>query len=312
VEDLTFVHPESGRTFFKKLTFSLRPGMVVGIVGPNGIGKTTLFKLIVGKMKPTSGSVHIANGVELGYIDQSRQDLNPQNMVWEEILRGHDDLSEPIHINERKTLNPREYVKQFNFGGRSQEKLIGFLSGGERNRVHLAKSLREGCNVLLLDEPSNDLDVDTVRKLEECMETFRGVAMVISHDRYFLDRVCTHLIAFESSVTDGVHDTKVQWFEGNYSEYLGFKKNKKKFAKEQKRQSELRQKGEGLNGLGAAGGDPSETTETPNTPHINGHSHGPGSHSIGHTEATAAAAEEVLHAVVVERGRDAKTSSIDE
>lgn len=227
VEDLTYIHPESGRTFFKKLTFALRPGMVVGIVGPNGIGKTTLFKLIVGQLQPTSGSVHIANGVQLGYIDQSRQDLNPKNMVWEEILQDQ-DMNEAIWINEKRQMAPREYVNQFNFSGKSQEKLCGFLSGGERNRVHLAKSLRNGCNVLLLDEPSNDLDVDTLRKLEECMETFRGIAMVISHDRYFLDRVCTHLIAFESVVTnDGIHETKVQWFEGNYSEYLAFKNTEK-------------------------------------------------------------------------------------
>eukprot|EP01083_Nonionella_stella_P053792 142158_1 len=231
VEDLTYVHPQSGRTFFKKLTFALMPGMVVGIVGPNGIGKTTLFKLIVAQLQPTAGHIHMADCVQLGYIDQSRQQLDANKKVWEEILADH-DMNEPIFINERKQLQPREYVKQFNFSGRSQDKMIGFLSGGERNRVHLAKSLRNGCNVLLLDEPSNDLDVDTVRKLEECMETFRGIAMVISHDRYFLDRVCTHLIAFESILNQGVHDTKVQWFEGNYSEYLKYKNTQKLHKKE--------------------------------------------------------------------------------
>eukprot|EP01083_Nonionella_stella_P255901 877734_1 len=189
--------------------------MVVGIVGPNGIGKTTLFELIVGHIKPSGGQIHIAGGVELGYIDQSRQNLNANNTVWEEILSGH-DMNELIYINETKQISARQYVKQFNFSGKSQEKLISFLSGGERNRVHLAKSLRGGCNVLLLDEPSNDLDVDTVRKLEECMETFRGIVMVISHDRYFLDRVCTHLIAFESVIDENTkeHQGKVQWFEG--------------------------------------------------------------------------------------------------
>ncbi len=173
-------------------------------------------------MEPTYGSIHIANGVELGYIDQSRQNLNTNNTIWEEILDGH-YMNEEIYINEKKQIQPRQYVKQFNFGGKSQEKLISFLSGGERNRVHLAKSLRNACNILL-NGPSNDLDVDTVRKLEECMETFRGIVMVISHDRYFLDRVCTHLIAFDNN-------GKVQWFEGNYSQYLKFKNYQKKYAK---------------------------------------------------------------------------------
>ena len=204
--------------------------------------------------------------------------------MWEEILSGH-DMNEPIYINERRSLNPREYVKQFNFGGRSQEKMIGFLSGGERNRVHLAKSLREGCNVLLLDEPSNDLDVDTVRKLEECMETFRGVAMVISHDRYFLDRVCTHLIAFESSVADGVHDTKVQWFEGNYTEYLAFKKTQKSLRKKEQKKRERVDDGRDPDVNGADG-------HSPNGGHLNavngaadGHRNGDGTRGHhGHCE----------------------------
>eukprot|EP00483_Globobulimina_turgida_P008863 UN08881 len=164
-------------------------------------------------------------------------------------------MNEAIYINERKQIQPREYVKQFNFTGRSQDKLVSFLSGGERNRVHLAKSLRNGCNVLLLDEPSNDLDVDTVRKLEECMETFRGIAMVISHDRYFLDRVCTHLIAFE--------EHKVQWFEGNYSEYLKFKNQQKKL---NKKKSTVVSPNEGINGHHMNGVEPhTEEIETETT-----------------------------------------------
>eukprot|EP00484_Ammonia_sp_Unknown_P023845 CAMPEP_0197036264 /NCGR_PEP_ID=MMETSP1384-20130603/13826_1 /TAXON_ID=29189 /ORGANISM="Ammonia sp." /LENGTH=648 /DNA_ID=CAMNT_0042466425 /DNA_START=173 /DNA_END=2116 /DNA_ORIENTATION=+ len=292
VEDLTYVHPESGRCFFKKLTFALRAGMVVGIVGPNGIGKTTLFKLMVGKLAPTSGAVHIANGVQLGYIDQTRQELEGQNMVWQEILRGH-DMNKPIIINEKKQMGPREYVTQFNFSGKSQEKLIGFLSGGERNRVHLAKSLRDGCNVLLLDEPSNDLDVDTVRKLEECMETFRGAAMVISHDRYFLDRVCTHLIAFESVVNNGVHETKVQWFEGNYSEYLAFKAQQKKKAKQQKKEARVN----GVNGVNGTHDINDTTTD------MNGVAHEEDDEQRQYeVEADENVDdEETIHAVIVER-----------
>ena len=224
VSNLTFIRPpdevsDKEQCFFENLTFSISPGMVVGIVGPNGVGKTTLLKLICGQLTPTHGSINIASNVTLGYIDQSRQKLNDSHMVWQEILDGRESgwsQTEPLEINETRKIAPREYVKQFNFSGKSQEKMVGHLSGGERNRVHLAKSLINGCNVLLLDEPSNDLDMETLRKLEECMETFRGVVIVVSHDRYFLDRICTHLIAFEK-YQDKV---KCQWFDGNYSQYL--------------------------------------------------------------------------------------------
>jgi ATP-binding cassette ChvD family protein len=189
------------------LNFRLPPGGVVGIIGPNGAGKTTLFRMIMGLEKPDSGELRIGPTVELGYVDQSRDALKPTNTVFQEISGGHDTLE----VGKRK-INARAYVAKFNFTGADQEKLVGKLSGGERNRVHLAKLLRRGCNVLLLDEPTNDLDVDTLRALEEAILNFAGCAVVISHDRWFLDRIATHILAFEG-------ESYVHWCEGNFETY---------------------------------------------------------------------------------------------
>jgi energy-dependent translational throttle protein EttA len=188
------------------MTFKLPPGGIVGVIGPNGAGKTTLFRMIIGQEKPDKGKIRIGETVALGYVDQSRT-LNPQKSIWEEISGGADSLK----IGARD-VNSRAYVARFNFSGTDQQKKVGALSGGERNRVHLAKMLKEGANVLLLDEPTNDLDVNTLRALEEALENFAGCAVVISHDRWFLDRIATHILAFEG-------DSKVNWFDGNYSEY---------------------------------------------------------------------------------------------
>jgi len=188
------------------MTFKLPPGGIVGVIGPNGAGKTTLFRMIIGQEQPDSGKIRIGDTVALGYVDQSRT-LDPKKSIWEEISGGADSLK----IGARD-VNSRAYVARFNFSGTDQQKKVGALSGGERNRVHLAKMLKEGANVLLLDEPTNDLDVNTLRALEEALENFAGCAVVISHDRWFLDRIATHILAFEG-------DSKVVWFDGNYSEY---------------------------------------------------------------------------------------------
>ncbi len=188
------------------MTFKLPPGGIVGVIGPNGAGKTTLFRMIIGQEQPDSGKIRIGETVALGYVDQSRS-LDPKKSIWEEISGGTDLLK----IGARE-VNSRAYVARFNFSGTDQQKKVGMLSGGERNRVHLAKMLKEGANVLLLDEPTNDLDVNTLRALEEALENFAGCAVVISHDRWFLDRIATHILAFEG-------DSKVVWFDGNYSEY---------------------------------------------------------------------------------------------
>ncbi|MSP38280.1 MAG: energy-dependent translational throttle protein EttA [Deltaproteobacteria bacterium] len=188
------------------MTFKLPPGGIVGIIGPNGAGKTTLFRMVTGQEKPDRGKIRIGETVVLAYIDQSRS-LDANKNIWEEITGGADLLK----IGARE-VNSRAYVARFNFSGTDQQKKVGSLSGGERNRVHLAKMLKEGANVLLLDEPTNDLDVNTLRALEEALENFAGCAVVISHDRWFLDRVATHILAFEG-------DSKVVWFDGNYSEY---------------------------------------------------------------------------------------------
>src|ERR1700752_3621550 len=188
------------------MTFKLPPGGIVGVIGPNGAGKTTLFRMITGQEKPDSGKIRIGDTVALAYIDQSRT-LDPQKSIWEEISGGADLLK----LGPRE-VNSRAYVARFNFSGTDQQKKVDALSGGERNRVHLAKMLKEGANVLLLDEPTNDLDVNTLRALEEALENFAGCAVVISHDRWFLDRIATHILAFEG-------DSKVVWFEGNYSDY---------------------------------------------------------------------------------------------
>jgi len=189
------------------MTFSLPPGGVVGVIGPNGAGKTTLFRMITGQEKPDSGSFRIGDTVELAYVDQSRDALDPAKSIWE-VISGGDDA---VRLGKRQ-MNSRAYVARFNFSGGDQQKKVSMLSGGERNRVHLARMLKEEANVLLLDEPTNDLDVNTMRALEEAIENFAGCAVVISHDRWFLDRIATHILAFEG-------DSKAVWFDGNYSEY---------------------------------------------------------------------------------------------
>ena len=195
------------RLLVEDMTFSLPPGGIVGVIGPNGAGKTTLFRMIAGEETPDGGALRIGDTVELAYVDQARADLNPENTVWKEIS-GNQDV---ITLGKRE-VNSRQYVSWFNFRGGDQQKLVKDLSGGERNRVHLAKLLRSGGNLLLLDEPTNDLDVDTLRALEEALVDFAGCAVVISHDRWFLDRVATHILAFEG-------DSQTTWFEGSHAEY---------------------------------------------------------------------------------------------
>jgi ATP-binding cassette ChvD family protein len=192
---------------FDDLTFTLPRGGIVGIIGPNGAGKTTLFRLITGQEKPDAGSLRLGDTVQLGYVDQTRDALRPDQSVWEEISGGEDEL-----VMGKRTVPSRAYVSWFNFKGPQQQRKVGTLSGGERNRVHLAKLLRRGCNLLLLDEPTNDLDVDTLRALEEALLQFAGSVAVISHDRWFLDRIATHMLAFEG-------DSQVVWFQGNYQDY---------------------------------------------------------------------------------------------
>ncbi len=189
------------------MSFAVPPGAIVGIVGPNGAGKTTLFRMITGQEKPDSGTIKIGETVKLAYVDQSRDVLDPDRSIWEVISEGHD----VIRLGDRE-VNSRAYVAKFNFSGSDQQKKVGNMSGGERNRVHLARMLKEGANVLLLDEPTNDLDVNTMRALEEALENFGGCVLVISHDRWFLDRIATHILAFEG-------DSRVVWFDGNYTEY---------------------------------------------------------------------------------------------
>jgi energy-dependent translational throttle protein EttA len=189
------------------LTFKLPAGGIVGVIGPNGAGKTTLFRMITGQEKPDSGSIKVGESVQLGYVDQSRDSLDGKKNVWEEISNSQD-----IILLGKKEVNSRGYVSAFNFKGADQQKKVGSLSGGERNRVHLAKMLKTGANLLLLDEPTNDLDVDTLRALEEALEDFAGCAVIISHDRWFLDRIATHILAFEG-------ESHVEWFEGNFQDY---------------------------------------------------------------------------------------------
>ncbi|HLJ01354.1 MAG TPA: energy-dependent translational throttle protein EttA [Bradyrhizobium sp.] len=197
----------SDRLLIDNLTFKLPPGGIVGVIGANGAGKTTLFRMITGQEKPDGGTITIGESVHLGYVDQSRDDLEAKKTVWEEISGGN----ELILLGKRE-VNSRGYCSSFNFKGADQQKKVGALSGGERNRVHLAKMLKSGANVLLLDEPTNDLDVDTLRALEEALEDFAGCAVIISHDRWFLDRIATHMLAFEG-------DSHVEWFEGNFQDY---------------------------------------------------------------------------------------------
>jgi ATPase subunit of ABC transporter with duplicated ATPase domains len=204
-EDLSKSYGE--RLLFEDMNFTLPPGAIVGVIGPNGAGKTTLMRLIVDQEEPDKGQLDVGQTVEIGYVDQSRDDLDPEKNIWEEISGGQDHLQ----LGPRR-VNSRAYVARFNFTGTEQQKKTGTLSGGERNRVHLAKILKSGANLLLLDEPTNDLDVNTLRALEEALLNFAGSAFVISHDRWFLDRIATHILAFEG-------DSSVFWYPGNYTEY---------------------------------------------------------------------------------------------
>jgi len=203
------------RLLYENVNFNLPPGGIVGVIGPNGAGKTTLFRMLTGQEKPDAGTLKIGPTVQLGYVDQSRDALDPNKTVWQEISDGLDVLE----LGNKRTMNSRAYVGAFNFKGGDQQKKVGQLSGGERNRVHLAKMLKSGANLLLLDEPTNDLDVDTLRALESALEEFAGCAMIISHDRWFLDRIATHMMAFEG-------DSHVEWFEGNYQDYEADKKRR--------------------------------------------------------------------------------------
>ena len=202
------------RLLIDNLSFKLPPGGIVGIIGPNGAGKTTLFRMITGQDAPDSGTIRIGESVKLGYVDQSRDSLDDKKTLWEEISGGQDI----IYLGKRE-INSRGYCSTFNFKGADQQKKVGMLSGGERNRVHLAKMLKTGANLLLLDEPTNDLDVDTLRALEEALSDFAGCAVIISHDRFFLDRMATHILAFEG-------DSHVEWFEGNFADYEEDKKRR--------------------------------------------------------------------------------------
>lgn len=206
---------------FENLAFSLPAGGIVGVIGPNGAGKTTLFKMIAGKEQPDAGTFTVGESVKLAYVDQNREALQQDKSIWELVSGGQDT----IQLGTR-SINSRAYVAQFNFSGQDQQKKVSLLSGGERNRVHLAMMLKEGANVILLDEPTNDLDVNTMRALEEALENFAGCAVVISHDRWFLDRIATHILAFEG-------DSKVVWFEGNYSDYETARKERLGSAAEQ-------------------------------------------------------------------------------
>jgi ATP-binding cassette ChvD family protein len=216
------------RLLFEGLSFQLPPGGIVGVIGPNGAGKTTLFRLITGQEQADSGTFKIGSTVKLGYVDQSR-DLDANKNIWEEISDGQDT----VQLGNRQ-VNSRAYVARFNFSGSDQQKKTGSISGGERNRVHLAKMLKSGANVLLLDEPTNDLDVNTMRALEEALENFAGCAVIISHDRWFLDRIATHILAFEG-------DSKVVWFDGNYSEYEADRKARLGAAADQPHRIKYRQ-----------------------------------------------------------------------
>jgi ATP-binding cassette ChvD family protein len=212
IEGLSKAYGE--QLLIEDLTFKLPPGGIVGVIGPNGAGKTTLFRMLTGQETPDSGTIRIGESVQLGYVDQSRDTLDPNKTVWEEISGGND----VIHLGKRE-INSRAYTGSFNFKGGDQQQKVGTLSGGQRNRVHLAKMLKSGANVLLLDEPTNDLDTETLAALEEALEDFAGCAVIISHDRMFLDRLATHMLAFEG-------DSHVEWFEGNFQDYEEDKKRR--------------------------------------------------------------------------------------
>ncbi len=211
------------------MSFTLPPGGIIGVIGPNGAGKTTLFRMITGLERPDSGTLRMGDTVKLAYVEQSRETLDPEKTIWEAVSEGKDT----IELGTR-SVNSRAYVARFNFSGADQQKKVGLLSGGERNRVHLARILKEGANVILLDEPTNDLDVNTMRALEEALENFAGCAVVISHDRWFLDRIATHILAFEG-------DSTVVWFDGNYSEYEADRKARLGAAAEQPHRIKYRQ-----------------------------------------------------------------------
>ena len=217
------------RILIEDMTFSLPPGGIIGIVGPNGAGKTTLFRMITGQEKPDSGAIHIGQTVQLAYVDQNRDVLDPNLTIWETISGG----KEMVDLGDR-SVNSRAYVSRFNFSGTDQQKKVSMLSGGERNRVHLALILRQAANVLLLDEPTNDLDINTLRALEQALENFAGCAVVISHDRWLLDRIASHILAFEG-------DSRVAWFEGNYSDYEADRKARMGIAADQPHRIRYRQ-----------------------------------------------------------------------
>ena len=218
-----------GKLLMENMTFSLPPGGIVGVIGPNGAGKTTLFRMITGQDTPDSGSIRTGQTVQLAYVDQTREALDPSKTIWEAISEGKDT----IELGTRQ-VNSRAYVARFNLSGADQQKKVGALSGGERNRVHLALILKQSANVLLLDEPTNDLDVNTLRALEDALENFAGCAVVISHDRWFLDRIATHILAFEG-------DSKVVWYEGNYSDYEADRKVRLGIAADQPHRIRYRQ-----------------------------------------------------------------------
>ena len=217
------------RLLFEDMNFKLPPGGIVGIIGPNGAGKSTLFKMITGQEQPTGGTISLGDTVKLAYVDQSRDDLDSGKSIWQVIA----DDQETLTLGDRE-VNSRAYVARFNFSGSDQQKKVGQISGGERNRVHLARMLKQGANVLLLDEPTNDLDVNTLRALEEALENYGGCVVVITHDRWFLDRIATHILAFEG-------DSRVVWFEGNYSEYESDRKKRLGAAAEQPHRIKYRQ-----------------------------------------------------------------------
>jgi sulfate-transporting ATPase len=217
------------RLLFEDINFKLPPGGIVGIIGPNGAGKSTLFKMITNQEQPSHGTIRLGDTVKLAYVDQSRDSLSPDKSIWQVIADDQDTIT----LGDRE-VNSRAYVARFNFSGSDQQKKVGQLSGGERNRVHLARMLKEGANVLLLDEPTNDLDVNTLRALEEGLENFAGCVVVISHDRWFLDRLATHILAFEG-------DSKAVWFEGNYSDYEADRKKRLGAAAEQPHRIKYRQ-----------------------------------------------------------------------
>jgi ATPase subunit of ABC transporter with duplicated ATPase domains len=217
------------RILFEGMTFSLPAGGIVGVIGPNGAGKTTLFKMITGSEKPDSGTLKVGDSAKLAYVDQERDTLEPKKTIWEVVSGGKEEIK--LGANE---VNSRAYVARFNFSGSDQQKRVDVLSGGERNRVHLACMLKEGANVLLLDEPTNDLDVNTMRALEEALEHFGGCAVIITHDRWFLDRIATHILAFEG-------DSTVKWFEGNFSEYEADRKKRLGRAADQPHRMKYRQ-----------------------------------------------------------------------